>query len=161
MTEYVATRWYRAPEIMLTSVSLISLGFAFADVFESRTGSRSTRTLSTSGPSDVSSQRCSRGNRSSQVSIVRSSAPTHLPSLMPFATSDHHQLTLILDVLGTPTLDDFYAISSHRSRDYLRALPFKKRKPFAGIFPDANPLAVDLLGKCLAFNPLKRIGVEA
>lgn len=33
------------------------------------------------------------------------------------ALSDHHQLTLILDVLGTPSLDDFYAISSHRSRD--------------------------------------------
>lgn len=32
----------------------------------------------------------------------------------------HHQLTLILDVLGTPTLDEFYAISSRRSRDYIR-----------------------------------------
>jgi len=32
----------------------------------------------------------------------------------------HHQLTLILDVLGTPTLDEFYAINSRRSRDYIR-----------------------------------------
>lgn len=47
----------------------------------------------------------------------------------------HHQLTLILDVLGTPSLDDFYQINSHRSRDYLRALPFKKKKKFAEMHP--------------------------
>lgn len=71
----------------------------------------------------------------------------------------HHQLTLILDVLGTPSLDDFYAISSLRSRDYLRALPFKKKKSFASLYPNANPLAIDLLEKCLTFNPKKRITV--
>ncbi len=72
----------------------------------------------------------------------------------------HHQLNLILDVLGTPSLDDFYAISSHRSRDYLRALPFKKKKPFASLYPNANPDALDLLERMLAFNPRKRITVE-
>jgi mitogen-activated protein kinase 1/3 len=54
----------------------------------------------------------------------------------------HHQLTLILDVLGTPTLDEFYAITTRRSRDYIRALPFRKKKPFQTIFPNANPLAI-------------------
>ena len=61
----------------------------------------------------------------------------------------HHQLTLILDVLGTPTLDEFYAITTRRSRDYIRALPFRKRKPFAQLFPNANPLAVDFLTRTL------------
>ena len=61
----------------------------------------------------------------------------------------HHQLTLILDVLGTPTLDEFYAITTRRSRDYIRALPFRKRRPFAQLFPNANPLAVDFLTKTL------------
>ena len=61
----------------------------------------------------------------------------------------HHQLTLILDVLGTPTLDEFYAISTRRSRDYIRALPFRKRKSFATIFPNASALAVDFLTKTL------------
>lgn len=61
----------------------------------------------------------------------------------------HHQLTLILDVLGTPTLDEFYAITTRRSRDYIRALPFRKRKPFASLFPNANPLAVDFLTRSL------------
>jgi len=59
--------------------------------------------------------------------------------------ADHHQLSLTLEILGTPSLDDFYAISSTRSRDYIRALPFRKRRNFAQMFPNANPLAVDLM----------------
>ena len=54
-------------------------------------------------------------------------------------SSDHHQLSIILDILGTPSLDDFYAITSQRSREYLRALPFRKKKPFGQLFPEANP----------------------
>lgn len=75
--------------------------------------------------------------------------------------TDHHQLTLILGVLGTPSLEDFYQINSQRSRDYLRALPFQKKKPLESLYPNANPLAIDLLDKCLAFNPKKRSTVEA
>jgi len=67
---------------------------------------------------------------------------------------------LILDVLGTPTLDEFYAITTRRSRDYIRALPFRKKRPFAQLFPNANPLAVDFLTKTLTFDPKKRITVE-
>ena len=53
---------------------------------------------------------------------------------------NHSQLSLILDILGTPSLDDFYAITSQRSREYLRALPFRKKRPFGQLFPNANPL---------------------
>ena len=61
----------------------------------------------------------------------------------------HHQLSLILDVLGTPTLDEFYAINTRRSRDYIRSMPFKKKKPFSVLFPNASPQAVDFLTKTL------------
>jgi serine/threonine protein kinase len=73
---------------------------------------------------------------------------------------DHHQLSIILDILGTPTLDDFYAITSSRSREYIRALPFRKKKPFSTLFPKANPQAVDLLEKLLTFSPKRRIDVD-
>lgn len=73
---------------------------------------------------------------------------------------DHHQLTLILDVLGTPSIDDFYSITSRRSRDYLRALPLRKPRDFATIYPNASPLAVDFLKKTLTFSPKNRITVE-
>ncbi|KAG1452737.1 hypothetical protein G6F56_007741 [Rhizopus delemar] len=122
MTEYVATRWYRAPEIMLTfkeytkAIDVWSVGCILAEKLSGK-------------------------------------------PLFP-GRDYHHQLTLILDVLGTPTMDDFYGIKSRRARDYIRSLPFKKRIPFARLFPNANPMAVDLLEKLLTFNPVKRITVE-
>ncbi|KAI0729873.1 mitogen activated protein kinase-like protein [Fomitopsis betulina] len=122
MTEYVATRWYRAPEIMLTfkqytkAIDIWSVGCILAEMLSGK-------------------------------------------PLFP-GRDYHHQLTLILDVLGTPTLDEFYAITTRRSRDYIRALPFRKRKPFAQLFPNASPLAVDFLTKSLTFDPKKRITVE-
>lgn len=117
------------------------------------------------GVLDAFSPRCLAVDRYSRAEIV--SSVSHLPQNLPHSHStslaclpDHHQLTLILDILGTPSLDDFYAISSQRSRDYLRALPFKKRKSFQAMYPNANPLAIDLLEKCLTFNPKKRFTVE-
>ncbi|CAL1699833.1 unnamed protein product [Somion occarium] len=122
MTEYVATRWYRAPEVMLTfkeytrAIDIWSVGCVLAEMLS--------------------------GN-----------------PLFP-GRDYHHQLSLILDVLGTPSLDDFYAITSQRSREYIRALPFRKKKPFSSLFPGANPLALDLMEKCLTFSPKRRIDVN-
>ena len=122
MTEYVATRWYRAPEIMLTfkqytkAIDVWSVGCILAEMLSGK-------------------------------------------PLFP-GRDYHHQLTLILDVLGTPTLDEFYAITTRRSRDYIRALPFRKKRPFSVLFPNASSLAVDFLTKTLTFDPKKRISVE-
>ncbi|CAO1620615.1 unnamed protein product [Jaminaea pallidilutea] len=122
MTEYVATRWYRAPEIMLTfkeytkAIDIWSVGCILAEMLSGK-------------------------------------------PLFP-GRDYHHQLSLTLEILGTPSLEDFYAISSTRSRDYIRSLPFRKRRNFSAMFPDANPLAVDLMERCLTFSPRKRITVE-
>jgi mitogen-activated protein kinase 1/3 len=129
MTEYVATRWYRAPEIMLTfkqytKVSLLNLILLLK------------LTKGISKAIDIWSVGCI-------LAEMLSGKP-----LFP-GRDYHHQLTLILDVLGTPTLDEFYAITTRRSRDYIRALPFRKKRPFAQLFPNANKLAVDFLEKTL------------
>ncbi|ORY92926.1 Pkinase-domain-containing protein [Leucosporidium creatinivorum] len=120
MTEYVATRWYRAPEIMFKqytkAIDIWSIGCIIAEMISSR-------------------------------------------PLFP-GRDYHHQLTLILDVLGTPTFEDFNRINSRRSRDYLRALPFKKKRPLNTLYPSASVEAIDLMEKCLTFDPKKRITVE-
>jgi len=121
LTEYVATRWYRAPEVMLTfkeytrAIDIWSVGCVLAEMLSGK-------------------------------------------PLFP-GRDYHHQLSIILDILGTPSLDDFYAITSQRSREYLRALPFRRKKPFSQLFPEANPKAIDFLEKCLTFSPRKRIDV--
>ncbi|KAF4593097.1 hypothetical protein EYR38_008807 [Pleurotus pulmonarius] len=104
LTEYVATRWYRAPEIIL----------AF------RTYSLAT---------------------SDALEIV-------------------DQLNKILDVLGTP--DDVVTkrIASDKAQAYVRSLPFKPKKPLQTIIPSADPQAIDLLTKMLAFDPVDRITVN-
>lgn len=78
---------------------------------------------------------------------------TPLPLLLlPTPTNvqnSHHQLSLILDVLGTPTMEEFYDITSRRSREYVRALPFRKKRTFESLYPRASPAAIDFLYKTL------------
>ena len=49
-----------------------------------------------------------------------------------------------------------YSLSA-QAQDYIRSLPIKPRVPFQQLFPQANPLALDLLSKMLNFDPAKRI----
>lgn len=122
MTEYVATRWYRAPEIMLSfkmytkAIDIWAVGCILAELLTGR-------------------------------------------PLFP-GRDYGHQLDLILDIIGTPTLDEFYAITSRRSRDYIRALPIRKRRPFTSLFPCASEEAIDFLAKTLTFDPKKRMTVD-
>ncbi|KAG6911861.1 Mitogen-activated protein kinase 2 [Tephrocybe rancida] len=122
MTEYVATRWYRAPEIMLSfkmytkAIDIWAVGCILAELLTGR-------------------------------------------PLFP-GRDYSHQLDLILDVIGTPSLDEFYAITSRRSRDYIRALPIRKRRPFPSLFPHASKEAIDFLSKTLTFDPKKRMTVD-
>jgi len=122
MTEYVATRWYRAPEIMLSfkmytkAIDIWAVGCILAEMLTGR-------------------------------------------PLFP-GRDYSHQLDLILDVIGTPTLEEFYGITSRRSRDYIRSLPIRKRRPFTALFPQASVEAIDFLNKTLTFDPKKRLSVD-
>ncbi|KJE91444.1 extracellular signal-regulated protein kinase [Capsaspora owczarzaki ATCC 30864] len=122
MTEYVATRWYRAPEIMLSwreytkAIDMWSVGCIFAELLGRR-------------------------------------------PLFP-GKDFLHQLSLITDVLGSPSNDDIAGISNDKARRFVRQLPAKPRIPFQTIYPNANPIALDLLQRFLMFNPDNRISVE-
>ncbi|ORX35564.1 mitogen-activated protein kinase 1 [Kockovaella imperatae] len=122
MTEYVATRWYRAPEIMLSfanytsSIDMWSVGCILAELL---------------GGKPI------------------------------FKGEDYvDQLNKILNLLGTPTEDTLRRVGSPRAQDYIRSLPIKARVQFKVLYPNAQPLALDLLTKLLTFDPAKRIGCQ-
>lgn len=70
------------------------------------------------------------------------------------------QLNQILHILGTPNEDTLSRIGSSRAQEYVRNLPVMAKKPFPTLFPNANPDALDLLDRMLAFDPSSRISVE-
>jgi mitogen-activated protein kinase 7 len=70
------------------------------------------------------------------------------------------QLNQILHYLGTPNEETLSRIGSPRAQDYVRNLPYMQKIPFQSLFRNANPDALDLLDRMLAFDPSSRISVE-
>ena len=133
MTEYVATRWYRAPEIMLS--------------FKMYTKVSSPLRCPSPRAHVAHPAACTQAIDIWAVGCILAELLNGRPL---FPGRDYgHQLDLILDVIGTPTLEEFYGITSRRSRDYIRALPIRKRRPFTALFPKASPEAIDFLQKTL------------
>ena len=122
MTEYVVTRWYRAPELLLSCAEY-------------------------SVAIDIWSSGCILAELLGRKPL--------------FPGKDYvHQLNLITKVIGTPDEQDLYFVTSDKARRYLRQLPYSKPMDFKRLYPEANPLACDLIEKMLIFNPEKRINVE-
>ncbi|XP_020572297.1 mitogen-activated protein kinase 4-like isoform X2 [Phalaenopsis equestris] len=121
MTEYVVTRWYRAPELLLccekygTSIDVWSVGCIFAELLGRKPIFPGTECLD--------------------------------------------QLKLIIQVLGTMSDVDIEFIDNPRARQFINSLPYSPRIPLASRYPNANPLALDLLSKLLVFDPTRRISV--
>jgi mitogen-activated protein kinase 1/3 len=122
LTEYVTTRWYRAPEVILSpsqyskAMDIWSIGCIFAELMA----------------------RC------------------------PIFRGENYldQIKKITEILGSPEENDLSYISDPQARKFITDLPKNKKIGFNQIFPNGNPLAIDLLEKMLCFNPKKRISIE-
>ncbi|KAK6154250.1 hypothetical protein DH2020_008498 [Rehmannia glutinosa] len=122
-TDYVATRWYRAPELCgsffskyTPAIDIWSIGCIFAEVLVGK-------------------------------------------PLFP-GKSVVHQLDLITDLLGTPSTDTISGVRNEKARKYLMDMRKKRPVPFAEKFPNADPSALKLLQKLLAFDPKDRPSAE-
>jgi mitogen-activated protein kinase 1/3 len=129
-TEYIATRWYRAPEVLLSwakyskAVDMWSVGCIFAEL------------------------------------ILRKPIFQGEDSIYCFLLLVTHQIELIIDLIGTPSMEEIYQISTTKTREIVFNFGNNEPKKFQDVFHDFNPLALDLLSKMLVFNPQKRITVE-
>ncbi|KAK2431574.1 mitogen-activated protein kinase [Trifolium repens] len=122
-TDYVATRWYRAPELCgsfyskyTPAIDIWSIGCIFAEVLIGK-------------------------------------------PLFP-GKSVVHQLDLITDLLGTPSMDTISRVRNDKARRYLTSMRKKQPIPFAQKFPNADPLSLRLLERLLAFDPKDRPTAE-
>lgn len=122
-TDYVATRWYRAPELCgsffskyTPAIDIWSIGCIFAEVLTGK-------------------------------------------PVFP-GKNVVHQLDLMTDLLGTPSLDTISRVRNEKARRYLTSMRKKQPVPFAQKFPNADPLALRLLERLLAFDPKDRPTAE-
>jgi serine/threonine protein kinase len=69
-------------------------------------------------------------------------------------------LVLLVCVALLLLLSNPEIIAMLQAQDYIRSLPIKPRVPFSTLFPQANPLAIDLLSQMLCFDPAKRFSCE-
>ncbi|XP_022977733.1 mitogen-activated protein kinase 9 [Cucurbita maxima] len=122
-TDYVATRWYRAPELCgsflskyTPAVDIWSIGCIFAEMLASK-------------------------------------------PLFP-GKSVAHELDLITDLLGTPSAECIAKIRNEKSKRYLSGMRKKHPIPLSRKFPNADPLALRLLERLLAFDPDDRPSAE-
>jgi len=141
MTEYVATRWYRAPEIMLS--------------FQSYTKASKFTNI------DLPLHLVHWLNILVDVWSIGCILAELLGGRPFFKGRDYvDQLNQILHYLGTPNEETLSRIGSPRAQEYVRNLPFMPKVLFQRLFSNANPDALDLLDKMLAFDPSARISVE-
>lgn len=70
------------------------------------------------------------------------------------------QIQRVIAVLGTPTYEDISYISNDKALEFIKSIPKRSKQSYDALFPDANPLALDLLSKMLTFNPHNRFTVE-
>ena len=75
-------------------------------------------------------------------------------------TSTMNQLDRIIEVTGRPTAEDIEAIKSPFAATMLESLPPSQPRSLQEMYPHASEEAIDLLCRCLAFNPSKRITAE-
>ncbi|XP_073006541.1 mitogen-activated protein kinase 9-like isoform X1 [Typha latifolia] len=122
-TDYVATRWYRAPELCgsffskyTPAIDIWSIGCIFAEMLTGK-------------------------------------------PLFP-GKNVVHQLDIMTDLLGTPSPETISRIRNEKARRYLSNMRKKPPVPFSRRFPGADPLAVRLLQRMLAFDPKNRPTAE-
>ena len=80
----------------------------------------------------------------------------------PLFPGDHYldQIQKIIAVTGTPKMEDLDFIQKKEAKEFFLKLVKRTKLTWSSLFPNANPIALDLLEKMLTFNPKKRYTVD-
>jgi len=150
LTGHVVTRWYRAPELILlqenytAAIDLWSVGCIHAELLGMLEGIR----LEERGPLFPGS------------SCFPLSPDNKHKDAKGSNRGKHDQLSMIFNLLGTPSDEDVARLEREDTRRYLRCFAKRDGEGLRSRFPHVDPDTVDLLGRFLRFNPQERIGVN-
>ena len=77
----------------------------------------------------------------------------------PFFPADNNldELQKIISVLGSPSENDLEFITDQKTKTFVSRVAKRTKQSFNLMFSNANPVALDLLGKMLTFSPKKKI----
>lgn len=122
LSEYVTTRWFRAPEVLLF--------------------------YGTYGPEiDIWSVGCI------MVELI-----LRRP-LFP-GKSTLNQLSVIVQIIGSPTESDLRGLTNVKARRYMESLPHRDPIDWAQALRGATEEEIDLISKMICWDPTKRISVD-
>ena len=76
------------------------------------------------------------------------------------ADNNLDELQKIISVLGSPSENDLEFITDQKTKTFVSRVAKRTKQSFNLMFSNANPVALDLLGKMLTFSPKKRYTVE-
>jgi mitogen-activated protein kinase 1/3 len=157
LSVHVVTRWYRAPELILIekdyteAIDMWSVGCIFGELmmmikenaktFMDRTPLFPGKCCFPLSPPD---------SKKGDVKINEHG--------FPIDKTD--QLTVIFDLIGTPSKDEINFVSDSNAILYLQSLKYKPKKDLKQKFPGSSADSLDLLNKMLEFNPYKRISLN-
>ncbi|CAG0881741.1 unnamed protein product [Darwinula stevensoni] len=152
MTGYVATRWYRAPEIMLnwmhynqTVDVCCTLDIHQLNLIMNLLGT----------PSEDFMEKISSDSHNRWIASFFC-----FPYLVMMNGTDIDQLLRIMALVGTPNKELLRKLGSDEARNYIKSLPAMKKKDFKQVFKGANPQAINLLELMLELDAEKRITAE-
>jgi len=145
LTGHIMTRWYRAPEVILSerynqAVDIWSAGCIFAELLGMLDGTL----VQDRGPLFQGSDACY------PMSPARSNSNTR----------GQDQLEVILQVIGSPSPTDLACITSAKALKHVERYGKWPGLGFRTKIPRASDVALDLLSKMVCFNWHKRVSVE-
>lgn len=186
LTKHVVTRWYRAPEVILSqpysgAIDLWSIGCILAELIgmmkENQPDFKKRKPLFPGDScGDLSAddenkmkRNCEYRNGSDlncflDVSSISLSSncddKLHLSDQSIQYINKYQgqkcQLKLIFDVIGTPSSSE-YSHFDEKSRDLLRTMTPRPRKDWRTIYPAVSPQACEILDSLVQFDPAKRV----
>jgi len=153
LTGHVVTRWYRAPEIILLEkdygpgIDIWAVGCIFAELLGM---------MKENAPTFMDRQPLFPGKSCFPLSPAKTQTETRKG--FPFSPND--QLSIIFQIIGSPSEADKSFVTDTKALEYLEQFKFTPRTNLKDKYPGSSSESIDFLEHVLIFNPFFRINLQ-